>query len=140
MCHRARGRAYITSRSNLLPSFHIFITTGHSRHLSNYSITESTRETFLKSFIWSFSNQMLSSSLRLRSLFIFPVITFTNSSPCWQASNISMDTSNFLCRISWSTWSCKILDFFYLLCILLLLNLPSIASRHSTASQFLTME
>ena len=44
-------------------------------------------------------------------MFIFPVKTFTNSPPCQEASKISMETSNFLCRISWSTWSCEVMDF-----------------------------
>ena len=67
--------------------------------------------------------------------FLDKALLFTKLPPVWQMSKISMEASDFLCKISWSTWSYGILDFFSSLCILLVLDVSSVVSRHSAISQ-----
>ena len=120
---------------NLLSCFHNFFTMGHSLHLPTHSLIESTSETFLKNIYLIFSQPDANININTE-ITVYPSNNkFTNSSPCWEASKISMETFNFLRRISRSTWSNGILYFFSSLCIFSVLDLSPIVSRHSPTSQ-----
>ena len=62
---------------------------------------------------------------------------------CWEASKISMEASNFLCRTSWSTWSYGILDFslhcayyWYQMCLSLLQGIQEAFKLYSHTFSF----